>query len=108
MRRHLKKLFIIPLLSLSLVFMAIAPPDTFTQITARAYGSMQQTGDITLLIHYNIDYAGSLPAESATDTIMAAWADSSAGSIVRVAAPVNYVASGYGIHYSKFYQVGYS
>ena len=71
MRRHLKKLFIIPLLSLSLVFMAIAPPDTFTQITARAYGSMQQTGDITLLIHYNIDYAGSLPAESATDTIMA-------------------------------------
>lgn len=96
MRRHLKKLFIIPLLSLSLVFMAIAPPDTFTQITARAYGSMQETGDLTLLIHYDIDYTVSLPAESATDTIMAAWSDSSAGSIVKVGAPLSYVASGYG------------
>ena len=96
MRKYLKKLFIIPLLGLSLVFMAVAPPDTFTQISARAYGSMQETGDLTLLIHYDIDYIGALPAEAATDTIMAAWSDSSAGSIVKVGAPIAYVASGYG------------
>ena len=71
--RKANKLIILPLLGLMFIWLAVAPPDTFSQTTARAYGSVTESGDMLLLIHYNIDYNTCCPAESEVDTVIAAW-----------------------------------
>ena len=80
------------------IWMAVATPDTFEITTARAYGSVTESGDLLLLIHYDIDYLSCCPAESAQETILAAYFDGSASSIIMTSAPVltGGVNSGYG------------
>jgi hypothetical protein len=96
--KKFNKLLILPLLGLMFIWMAVAPPDTFTQTTARAYGSVTESGDILLLVHYDIDYISCCPAESIVDTIIAAWYDTSAGTIANTTSPTitGGVSSGYG------------
>ena len=96
--RKANKLIILPLLGLMFIWLAVAPPDTISQTTARAYGSVTESGDMLLLIHYNIDYNTCCTAESVVDTVIAAWYDTSAGTIAMTAAPTitGGVNSGYG------------
>ena len=77
---------------------AIANADTFTIVTARAYGSTLQSGDILLVVHYDIDYDWSLPTgiETATEAYLGHYYDASASSVRRSTAPFLYVRSGYG------------
>ena len=83
---------------------AIEPADTFSIISARAYGSLLATDDVLLVIHYDIAYEDcpdsrgehECPEETATEAYLGAYYDDSAGVTRVSAAPVYFVVSGYG------------
>lgn len=75
---------------------AIDQADTFTMLSARAYGQAIETGDILLVIHYDIDYVV-IPSETAEQAFLGHYADASASPTQRVStSPRVQVNSGYG------------
>lgn len=74
------------------VVFAIVAPDSFNIITAQGYGDVDESGDILLLVHYDIVYA-SLPDELASEAVMLRYLDN--GSPVRASSPFVFVTSGY-------------
>ncbi len=87
--------FLAALWPLSTVF-AIDHADTFEIISATAYGSAIESGDILVVVQYDIDYS-SIPSEDAGQAFMLHYFDASATPEQRASAsPYVFVNSGYG------------
>ena len=79
-----------------MVVFAIDQADTFNIVSARAYGAVIETGDILVVVHYDIDYT-SVPTETASQAYLGYYSDVSATPTQRIStAPFVYVRSGYG------------
>lgn len=74
---------------------AIANPDSFSIVSAYGYGGVLETGDILVIIRYDVEY-GTLPTETASQSVLGRYFDASASLYRREAAPFVYVNSGYG------------
>lgn len=74
----------------------LASPDSVSQPSVFAYGSLIESGDLFLLSHYNIDYGSNpVPTTSATDSMIVAYKKSD-GSLVSTGQIVTEVNYGYG------------
>ncbi len=88
------------LLQPSLRALAIANPDSLAIVTIRAYDSLVESGDMTFVVYYVIDYA-SPPTERATEAFMARFFSGS--TELQSTSPYAYVNAGYSDGVMAFY-----
>ena len=74
---------------------AIEVPDVVNIISARGYGDVDETGDVLLVIHYDVDYTV-LPNELASSAVLFHYLDATTGRTSRSGNPTGFVRSGYG------------
>lgn len=70
---------------------AVDPPEQTTIISARGYGDVDETGDILLVVHFDLDYgASTIPTVPASQTSLVQYIDTSATStstVIRSTSP---------------------
>ncbi len=76
------------------VVFATATPDTQSIVNAYGYGDVLETGDILLIIHYDVDYNSCCPAETAAQALLGRYLDGTTPE--KSDAPYVFVNSGYG------------
>ena len=75
---------------------AITDADTFTIVDANAYSGALESGDLLLIIHYDIGYDSCCPTETANQSFLGSYYDVSTSNPIRSEAPYVFVNSGYG------------
>ncbi len=75
--------------------LAVEAPDIVNMISTRGYGDVDETGDILLVIHYDVDYTA-LPNELASSAVLFNYVDGTDGDVRRSTSPTVFVRSGYG------------
>lgn len=80
--------------------LAITDPDTLSVISVRAYSGVLESGDLLVIVKYDVAY-GSLPSETITETFVGRFL--AGGSEVNSVEPVAFNDRGWGVGIFSFY-----